>query len=391
MSTIEIKKDIYWVGVKNPELRVFDIIMTTEKGTTYNSYLIVDEKIVLIDAVKDGFHEQSISNIKSIIGDRNIDYIVVQHTEPDHSGSLIRLLDEYKDVVVVASKPALINIKNIINREFNGVEAKEDINIGSRTLKFVSAPFLHWPDTIYTYSEFDRVLFTCDSFGCHYCDDKIFNDEVGDFSQEFIYYFNVIMGPFKKYVLSAIERIRDLEIDVIAPSHGPIHRKNPQKYIDLYENWSKDVLKIPEDKYAIVTYVSAYGYTKQIAEALAEGIREVGGKVDCFDIAEFELEEAVNKISRAKAILIGSPTINQDAVEPVWNLLAHVSPVVNRGKLAFAFGSYGWSGEAVPMITERLKCLKFKVVEPGLKIIFKPTSVDLEMAKEKGKEIGNQI
>lgn len=391
MSALEIKKNVYWVGVKNPELRVFDIIVTTEKGTTYNSYLIVDEKVVLIDAVKDGFHEESISNIKEVIGDRPIDYVIVQHTEPDHSGTLAKILEEYKDAVVIASKPALINIKNIINGDFKGIEAKEDLNIGKRTLKFTSAPFLHWPDTIYTYDEYDRILFTCDCFGCHYCHDKIFNDLAGDFSKEYRYYFDCIMSPFKKHVLSAIEKIKPLDIDIIAPSHGPVHRENPWKYVNLYEEWSKDVLNIPENKYAVVAYISAYGYTKNIAKALAEGIRDAGAKADCFDITDLEIGEITKKIERAKALLIGSPTINQDAVEPVWDLLTHVNPIVNRGKIAMAFGSYGWSGEAVPMMTERLKSLKLKTIEPGCRVLFKPTEEDLENARAKGREIGSRI
>lgn len=391
MSAVEIKKNIYWVGVKNQDLRVFDIIMNTERGTTYNSYLIVDEKIVLIDAVKDGFNEESIDNIKEIIGDRPVDYVIVQHTEPDHSGSLVKILEEYKDAVVIASKPALINIRNIINGEFNGIEAKDDLNIGKRTLRFISAPYLHWPDTIYTYDEYDKILFTCDCFGCHYCHDEIFNDMVRDFSKEFRYYFDCIMSPFKKHALSAIEKIRPLAVEIIAPSHGPIHRDNPWKYVDLYEKWSSDILQIPENKYAVVAYVSAYGYTKKIAEAIAEGIREAGAKADCFDITDLELDEIVRKIERSKALIVGSPTINQDAVEPVWNLLSHVSPIINRGKVGMAFGSYGWGGESIPMIAERLKALKFKVLEPGIRVRLKPTDEDLENAKAKGIEIGNLI
>lgn len=391
MSAVEIKKNVYSVGVKNPELRVFDIIMNTERGTTYNSYLIVDEKVVLIDAVKDGFHGESISNIKEVIGDRPIDYLVVQHTEPDHSGTIVKILEEYKDAVVIASKSALINIKNIINSDFKGIEAKEDLNIGKHTLKFISAPFLHWPDTIYTYDEYDKILFTCDCFGCHFCHDEIFNDMVGDFSKEFRYYFDCIMSPFKKHALSAIEKIKPLAIDIIAPSHGPIHRDNPWQYVKLYEDWSKGVLEIPENKYAVIAYVSAYGYTKNIAEAIAEGIRETGGRADCFDITDLELDDIIKKIERAKALIVGSPTINQDAVEPVWNLLSYVNPIVNRGKLGMAFGSYGWSGESVPMITERLKALKFKVIEPGIKVVLKPTEEDLKNAKAKGIEIGKLI
>lgn len=391
MDNIEIKKGVYWVGVKNPELKVFDIVMTTKRGTTYNSYLIVDEKVVLIDTVKDGYYDEFKKKIKDIIGDRPIDYIVVQHTEPDHSGSLVRVLEEYKDAVVVASKSAIMNAKNITNREFNSIEAKGELSIGKRTLKFMSVPFLHWPDTIYTYDTEDKMLFTCDSFGCHFSDEGIYNDTVGDFSDEFRYYFDVIMGPFKKHVLSAIDKIKPLEIDVIAPSHGPVLRENPLKYVDTYKEWSKGILDIPENNYAVVMYVSAYGYTKEIGDAIAKGLKESGVNVDAFDITELEMGEIINKIERAKAVIIGSPTINQDAVKPVWDVLSLVSPIINRGKTAMAFGSYGWSGEAVPMLTERLKCLKFKVVEPGLKVAFKPTCDDLEAAKQKGIEIAKLI
>ncbi|GFR34356.1 MBL fold metallo-hydrolase [Thermobrachium celere] len=367
MPAVELKKGVYWVGVKNPELRVFDIIMTTKKGTTYNSYLIVDEKITLIDTVKDGYQDEFLKNIKSIIGDKKIDYLVVHHTEPDHSGSLRKIFETYEDIVVYASKPALINIREITNMNFNGVEAKEELNIGDRTLKFISAPFLHWPDTIFTYSEKDKILFTCDAFGCHYCDENsIFNDEVGDFSDEFRYYYDVIMGPFKKYVVSAIEKIKNIDFDMVCTSHGPVLRRDVNKYIDLYEKWSREGI-YEEEKSAVVAYVSAYGYTKQIAEAITNGLKENGVNVYLYDISESNLSEIVDKIERSKALLVGSPTINQDAVKPVWDLLSLICPINNRGKIATAFGSYGWSGEAVPMLIDRLKGLKFNTEIEGLK------------------------
>lgn len=391
MASVELKKGIYWVGVKNPELRVFDIIMTTKMGTTYNSYLIVDEKITLVDTVKDGYQEEFLNNIKSIIGDRNIDYLIVQHTEPDHSGSLRKILEAYKDIVVYASKPALINIKEITNMNFNSVEAKEDLCIGERTLKFISAPFLHWPDTIFTYSEKDEVLFTCDAFGCHYCDkNSIFNDEVGDFSEEFKYYYDVIMGPFKKYVLSAIDKIKDLKFDMICTSHGPVLRRDINKYIDMYEKWSREGI-YEEEKSAVVAYVSAYGYTKTIAENIAKGLKDNGAKVYLYDISETDLSEVVDKIERAKALIVGSPTINQDAVKPVWDLLSLICPITNRGKLGVAFGSYGWSGEAIPMLTDRLKGLKFNTELEALKVKFKPSEEDIQRAIELGKTIANKI
>lgn len=394
MNAVEIKKDIYWVGVRNPELRVFDIIMTTEKGTTYNSYLIVDEKVALIDTVKEGYIDEYLSKIKSVIGDRPIDYIVVNHTEPDHSGSIKGILDVYKDAVVYGSRAALNNIRQIINREFKGVEAKEDLNIGKRTLKFISAPLLHWPDTIFTYSEYDNILFTGDVFGCHYCDDegKVFNDQVGDFSNEFKYYFDVIMGPFKKNVLQAIEKIRPLKkLEVICTSHGPILRENIWKYVDTYEEWSKVVLEALRGRKALIAYVTSYGYTREAANAIADGIRETGAEAELVDVSEYKISELVEKLEESKALIIGSPTINQDAVKPVWDFLSEVSPIVNRGKIALAFGSYGWSGESVPLLTDRLKGLKFKVIDQGLKIHFRASEEELQRCREIGREIGSLI
>lgn len=365
--------------------------MTTEKGTTYNSYLIVDEKITLVDTVKDGYQDEFLNNIRSIIGDRKIDYLVVQHTEPDHSGSLKRIFEEYKDIVVYASKPALINIKEITNMDFNGVEAKGDLKIGERTLNFISAPFLHWPDTIFTYSEIDKILFTCDGFGCHYCHDtSIFNDEVGDFLYEFEYYYDVIMGPFKKYVLSALDKIKGLDFDMICTSHGPVLRTNIQYYIKKYEEWSKAGI-YQEEKSAVIAYVSAYGYTKAIAESISDGLKENGAKVYMYDISESDLNEIVEAIERSKALIVGSSTINQDAVKPVWDLLSLVCPITNKGKLATAFGSFGWSGEAVPLMIDRLKGLKFNTEIEPLKVKFKPSDEDIENARQLGKTIADKI
>ncbi|HBG38774.1 MAG TPA: MBL fold metallo-hydrolase [Clostridiaceae bacterium] len=391
MNAVELKKNVYWVGVKDHNLKVFDIVMPTGKGTTYNSYLIVDEKIALIDTVKDGFYDDFKSKIKEIIGDKKIDYLIVNHTEPDHSGCVERILNDYEGIEVVASKAALLNLKNITNRDFKGIEAKGELNLGKRTLKFISAPLLHWPDTIFTFDEYDKILFTCDAFGSHYCGDSIFNDENEDFSYYFKYYYDGIMSPFKKNIISAVEKIKPLNFDMIAVSHGPVLRKNPMSYVNKYYEWSNEGLNTYGSNYAVVYYVSAYGYTKSLANAIAEGIKEAGAKVDVYDISSSNMPELVSKMDKAKALAIGSSTINQDAVKPVWDFLSMVSPITNRGKIAFAFGSYGWSGEAVGMLTERLKSLKFKVIEPGMKVCFKPTEKDLKNAKEYGLKIGRAI
>lgn len=375
MSIIEISDKIYYVGVKNPELRVFDIIMRTEKGTTYNSYLIDDEKIAIIDTVKTGYFKSYFDNLKQIIGDRKVDYIVVNHTELDHSGSLRELLDAYPDAVVYGSRPAITYLKKIVNRDFNShtISDSETLSLGKRSLKFITAPFLHWPDTMFTYLMQEGVLFTCDVFGSHFCGDGMFNDDAGDFMMEMKYYFDVIMGPFKKYVLQAMDKIENLDIKLICTSHGPILRSNPGQYIKLYREWSKDALKTHEGKVISIFYVSAYGNTGRIGELLKEKMESEGIRVNFFDITDIEIDKLVDMVDNSDGLLVGSPTINQDAVKPVWDLLSLISPITNRGKAAGAFGSYGWSGEAAGMINERLKGLKFKVVEPGLRINFVPS------------------
>lgn len=230
MSTVKLKDNIYWVGVNNPELRVFDIIMETKKGTTYNSYLIDDDKVAVVDTVKDGYFDEFLSNIKSIIGDRKVDYVIVQHTELDHSGSLGKLLKAYPEATVIASKAAIMYAEEIANMKFKNQVAPNELSLGKTNLKFISAPNLHWPDTMFTYAENQQVLFTCDFLGCHYCPENSITDNCSDdYFDEMKYYFDVIMGPFKRFVLMGLDRIKDLNIDIVAPSHGPVHIDDVQK------------------------------------------------------------------------------------------------------------------------------------------------------------------
>jgi flavorubredoxin len=381
MGSLNFKDNIYWIGVRNPELRVFDIIMETKKGTTYNSYLIDDEKIAVIDTVKDGYYEEFLENIKSIIGSRKLDYIIVQHTELDHSGSLARLINEYPDAVVVGSRAAIMYSKQITNFNFKSQEIGADLDLGRTTLKFIPAPNLHWPDTIFTYATSQQVLFTCDVMGCHYCPDGELTDTPGEgYSEELKYYFDVIMGPFKKFVVSALEKISELKIDVIAPSHGPIHINDVEEHIKLYRQWS--ATEGIGDRNIQIFYVSAYGNTETMAKYLRDKISERNITAEAHEITEMKLEDIVNLIEKSSGVMFGSPTINQDAVKPVWDVLSLICAITNRGKAAAAFGSYGWSGEGVQMMTDRLKSLKFKTLEGGLRFNFVPSVEDFSKADE---------
>lgn len=379
MNSMELKNKIYWIGVENPELRVFDIIMETKKGTTYNSYLIDDEKVAIIDTVKDGYFDTYIEKIKSIIGDRKVDYIIVQHTELDHSGSLSKLLEIYPEAVVVGSRAAIKYLGAILNMSFHNRVADEEINLGSRSLQFISAPNLHWPDTIFTYVKEEKVLFTCDVMGCHYCPYNCITDSCsGDYETEMKYYFDVIMGPFKKFVNAGLDKIQHLPKEIIAPSHGPVHINDIEYYFNLYRQWAKEETQV--EKNIQIFYISAYGNTEAMAHFLANTIKEKGINSEVHEITSIDMATMIDLIEKSSGILIGSPTINQDAVEPAWNLLAHVSAITNRGKIAGAFGSYGWSGEGVPMINSRLKDLKFKVLDDGFKFNFVPSQNDFVAA-----------
>lgn len=379
MSAFNLKNNIYWVGVNNPELRVFDIIMETKKGTTYNSYLINDEKIAVIDAVKNGFFPEFLSNIKEVIGEKKVDYIIVQHTELDHSGSLKELLAAYPEAQVIGSKAALLYTKNIINSEFNGKVAEGELSLGETTLRFISAPNLHWPDTMFIYAIEQKVLFTCDFLGCHYSPQNCITDNCsGDYFDEMKYYFDCIMGPFKKFVKMGLDKIKNLEIEIVAPSHGPVHVDDVKLYTDLYSKWSE--IETVNEKNIQIFYLSAYGNTEKMAIYLKDKIIAKGIKAEVHEITSMEIENIISLIEKSSGILMGSPTINQDAVKPVWDILSMVCAITNRGKAAAAFGSYGWSGEGVAMMTQRMKSLKFKVIDPGLRFTFVPSEEDFKNA-----------
>lgn len=399
MNAIEIKKDIHWVGALDPNLRIFDIIMYTPYGTTYNSYLVKgSEKTAIFETVKEKFFDEFLERLNSLNTDiKDIDYIIVDHTEPDHAGSVAKLLDLAPKAKLVGSSTALRFMRGIVNREFDSITVNhgDTLSLGNKTLQFISAPFLHWPDSMYTYIVEDNLLVTCDSFGCHYSNKDIFNDlneSQENYMDALKYYFTAIMGPFKSYVLDAIDKIKDLNIDIICPGHGPILRDNPSKIIKLYKEWSLDSEKSSESKYIVIPYVSAYGYTESLAKKIEEGIHSIGGfKVELFDVIHHNINDIVSSIEKSHGVIFGSPTINGDALKPILDILISLNPIVHGRKTAAAFGSYGWSGEAVSNIENRLKQLKMDIFSPGLRVNFKPSEEDLTHAYHFGQSFAQKI
>ena len=395
MPALSIKENIFYVGVQHPDLRIFDIIMVTEYGTSYNAYLIKGkDKTALIETVKEKFFDEYLQKIQEVVNLSEIDYLIMNHTEPDHAGSVEKLLDKIPGLTVLASVTALDFLKEIANRTFTAraVEHEEELDLGGKTLRFISAPFLHWPDSMYTYAVEDRVLFTCDSFGSHYADERIFNDIIGgDFYDAYKYYFDNIMGPFKPYVLEALDKIKDLPIDIICPGHGPVLRERLDYYVNLYREWATPPAAVGDKPVVVMAYVSAYGYTQTLAESIAEGIAAMGDfTVKQYDMVYTPVGEVMKEVLYADGLLVGSPTINGDALPPVWQLITSLSPIVHAGKVAAAFGAYGCSGEAVPAIENRLKALRMQVL-PGLKVRFKPSPKSLDDAFELGNNFARAV
>jgi flavorubredoxin len=265
----------------------------------------------------------------------------------------------------------------------------------NKTLRFISAPNLHWPDSIYTLLVEDKILFTCDSFGAHYCSSEMYSEFTEVYTQTFKYYFDVIMKPFSRFMLRAIDRIKPLDFDYICPGHGPIHGENRIKAIDLTEKYASQYMQLITEKQnrnVLIAYVSAYGYTRDAAELIASGILESEGIcVDISDIEYISLDELESKIVNADGILVGSPTINQNTLLPVYKLFALINPIRDKGKLGGAFGSNGWSGESPKIILENLRLLKMKVFEETATFKFSPVGPKAEYLKNFGRKFGVKL
>jgi len=318
----------------------------------------------------------------------------MNHTEPDHSGNLKNLLKIAPKAKVVATSVAIKYLKDIVGTDFDSIAVKDGhtLNLGNKTLRFISAPNLHWPDTMYTYLEDEKLLFTCDSFGCHFADERMFDDEVDDFSVAFRYYFDVIIKPFSRFMIRALDKIEPLEIAAICPGHGPILRSNWKQYMDLTRMWAEKYLKQPAKNKVFIPYVSAYHKTGVIAGAIARGIRRAGDfDVELMDIEHSPLGELEMKLTQSNAIIVGSPTINQNILLPIYRLFAVVNPYRDHGKIAGAFGSYGWSGENRKMLEQNLRSLKFNFFEEGVFIKFSPTEKDLQRAEEYGTAFAKEM
>lgn len=373
----QITPAVHSVGILNPTLRLFDITMKTEYGTTYNSFLIQgSQKKALIDAVHFRKFEEHLENLK-VLGDvSEIDYIIINHTEPDHSGSLVRLLELAPQATVIASPTGIRFLKKICNRDFPFMIAEDGmtLDLGGKTLQFILAPNLHWPDSMFTYLPEEQILFSCDFFGAHYCETPVLDSQLYShekYEQAFYAYYQAIFAPFKKFVLAGLKKIKDLPIRFICTSHGPVLDQFIPEAVKLYTKWSSPVTA--EKPQAAIIYVSAYGYTQTLAKIAEKELSGQNFSVKLFDLTQIGYEKAAEAVLNSKLFLIGSPTLNRNAPPPMWNFLGSLDVLNLQGKSVGVFGSYGWSGEAVPAIVSYLTHMRCKVYGEGFRIVFKPS------------------
>ena len=394
-NIIKVTENVSWIGVLDRDLVSFDIVMETKFGTTYNSFFIDAEKKAVIDTVKKPFWPEYREKLLSLTDPSKIDYIICNHTEPDHSGSICDLLELAPNATVVGSGQALTYLGEMVGKPFKSKKVKDGdvIDLGNMKLKVIGAPNLHWPDSIYTYLEEEALLFTCDSFGAHYADEKMWDDQVGDYSEAFNYYFDVILKPYSKFMLKAIEKIRTLPIDIICPGHGPILRSTWKEKIEKSAATASCYMDDIERKNRVlIAYISAYGYTRKMALQLEEGLKKGGDvEVDVLDIENILLGDLEEHVAKADGILVGSPTINQNTLLPVYKLFSVINPIRDKGKPAAAFGSFGWSGEAVGLIENHLKNLKLKVVDQGVTARFRPNKEESESLIDFGMKFGQSL
>lgn len=392
MEVVEIAKNIYNVGVNDWNIRDFHGY-STNKGTSYNAFLIVDDKIALIDTVKKEFSDQLIDNISRIVDPKKIDYVISNHTEMDHSGGLARVMHKVgEDKPLYCSKMGVKNLTRHFPQKWNyhAVKTGEELSLGNRTLTFLETRMLHWPDSMFTYLKEDKILFSSDAFGQHYAGFEKFDDQIGEEIMPYAKkYFANILLLYSPLILKLIDTVTELglEIDMICPDHGIIWRSDPGKIIGAYAKWSKQE---PEKK-ALVVYDTMWHSTETMADTIAAGIAAEGVAVRPINIRSTHRSEIMTEVLDARAVIVGSCTMNNQMFPTVSDFLTYMKGLKPQNKIGAAFGSYGWSGEAVKLINQELEAMNFDVIDPGVRVQYVPDQDGKDACFELGRKIGKAI
>ncbi len=393
MMSFKIKEDIKWVGKIDSELRKFHgEELSTHRGSSYNSYLIKDKKTALIDTVWGPFKDEFIVNLKKEIPLEKIDFIIANHGETDHSGALPELMRHIPRAPIYCSANGLRSFKGHYHQDWNFhvVKTGDKLSLGSRDLIFIEAQMLHWPDSMMCYLTGDNILFSNDAFGQHYATYLMYNDLVdqGELFQEAIKYYANILTPFSALVDKKIKEVVALNVpvDMICPSHGVIWRKDPMQIVNQYVKWANAFA----ENQITIAYDTMWDGTRRMAEAIAQGITEADQTVavKLFNVARADKNDVITEIFKSRAILVGSPTINKGVLSAVAGILEEIKGLRFRDKKAAAFGCYGWSGEGIKIISERLKDAGFQLLNDGIRATWNPDSEAIDNCIRFGREIG---
>ncbi len=387
----ELKPGVYLVGVTDWGLRHFHgHEYSTHRGSTYNSYLIIDEKIVLVDSVWAPFADDLIKNISEIIDPAKIDIVVANHAEVDHSGGLPAVMRHAVNAKMIVTKRGAQSIEGHYHQPWNfqTVSTGDRINIGVNDLVFIEAPMLHWPDSMFTYLTGHNILLSNDAFGQHFASASHFNDEVNQnelYAEALKYYAN-ILTPFSDKVLKKIDEILalGLPVDMIAPAHGIIWRTEPLQIITQYQKWAQ---QIPEPR-AVILYDTMWHATRRMAEAIGNGLSDVNVDFKILDMATTDRNDALTEVFNARTLVIGSPTLNRGILPSLAPILTDIKGLRFKNKIGAAFGSYGWNAESVKQIEDQLTLCGIPVIEPGITCQWQPRIDDIEQCREFGRKIG---
>ncbi|MCG8635048.1 MAG: flavodoxin domain-containing protein [Desulfobacterales bacterium] len=388
----EIADKIYSVGCRDWDIRDFHGYSTYE-GTTYNAFLVLGEQNILIDTVKSGFGDELLANISRIIDPKKIDAVISNHTELDHSGAIPKVLHKIgQDKPVYCSKMGAKNLKSHFNREYNFqvVGTGDILTLGNRTFSFLETRMLHWPDSMFTYMPDEAILFSSDAFGQHYSGDVFFDDEIGEEIMPHArkYYANILLhfSPRVQALLKDVAKL-NLKIDMICPDHGIIWRDNPSKIIQAYDQWS---LQAPAKK-AVVIFDSMWESTTKMARAITSGIESEEVNVRLMNTRKWHRSDIMTEILDAGAIAVGSPTLNNSIFPVIADVMTYVKGLRPQNKIAAAFGSYGWSGEAVKILNKEFEEMKLSVIDPGVKVQYVPDEADLAKCFDLGVKLAKSL
>lgn len=388
MGIVELAKGIYWVGAIDWNIRNFHGY-TTPHGTTYNAYLVVDEKVALIDTVKAPFAKEMLDNIAEVIDLKKIDYMISNHVEMDHSGAIPVVMEKLEGATVVSTVKGQEGLTRTYKAAwpFSPIKEGDELNLGQRAMKFIEAPMLHWPDNMLVFLEEEGILFSNDAFGQHIASSFRYDDQVPFIMPEAAKYYANIVMPFGSMVRKALEKLKGANVKMIAPSHGQIWRRDPGKIIQAYSEWSHGVVQ----EKVLIVYDTMWGSTESMAQAILKGVVREGVEIKLFHLSKTDWSEIIKEVLDAKVLLIGSPTLNRGMFPTVAGFLAYLKGLRPKGKLGLAFGSYGWSAGAVKAAKQELKDAGVKMMDTDLEITYVPDEDDLLTCTHLGQEIARQV